>query len=795
MFATQKTLDDLGYPHLLRALAARCRTPMGKVRALTRPFLETPSEVDAALALVAEARAVIDEPLSLPVGGLEDVRPSVERAGKHALLEPRELAAISQLLSAFIHTRETVESRGAHLAALGRRLPLLTHLADRLAEAFEPSGELSDQAGPELRAARERARGLHRAIKSRLDDLLRNERFATHLRDAYYSVRHERYVVPVLAASRAEVPGIVHNASQSGQTLFVEPQQLIGLGNDLAIAQSLVLEEERRILQELTDEVGEHQREISEGVEAVAALDEAEAAAHLMADLNAHIPAREPPEGALELSGLRHPLLVLGGVAAVPNDLRLVPPLRALVVSGPNAGGKTVTLTGVGQCALMVKAGLPIPAGPDSRIPLFRTVHAAVGDAQDLRQGLSTFSAHVSQLRDIVAQVVTGSLVLVDEIAADTDPREGAALAIAVLEELLGHGAVALVTTHLEEVKALAHMDPRFQNARVGFDPAKSAPTYRLQLGLAGRSSAIEVAAGLGLPQAIIERARTLTREAEGPLSRALAAAEDERRRLLDEQAAAEAATAQARMERDRAENERVAQERRAAEMQAEHEARLKAALDAAAEELRSLIASLREKPTLKAASDVRAEVMERADAAEARAEAARNKASPTVAAAPVPLVPGTRARHRRLKQMVEVLEVDGAEALVAAGPMKMRVPLSDLTGIAGEKPARRFPAQPSSAESFERAEALAPGSPEPAESRCDVRGMRAEDALREVERFLDRTFGQGRREAVILHGHGTGALKQSIRAHLDESPYVRMFRPGVDHEGGDAVTVVAFRG
>jgi DNA mismatch repair protein MutS2 len=443
----------------------------------------------------------------------------------------------------------------------------------------------------------------------------------------------------------------------------------------------------------------------------------------------------------------------------------------------------------------MVKAGLPIPASRDSRIPLFHSVHAAVGDAQDLRQGLSTFSAHVTQLRDIIGQAVTGSLVLVDEIAADTDPRQGAALAIAVLEDLLSRGAVALVTTHLEEVKALAHMDPRFQNARVGFDAAKNVPTYRLQLGLAGTSSAIEIAAGLGLPPPIIERARALTRQTEGPLSRALAAVEEERRKLADERAAAEEAAAQARAHRERAEADRTLQERRAAQLQAEHEARLKAELDAASEELRTLIGTLREKPTLKAASDARSQVIERADAAEARAETARAKASPVAAPAPPPVVAGTRARHRRLKQMVEVLEVDGDEALVAAGPMKMRVPVSDLTGVAGEKPAGRFPPSPSAGESLERAEAMTAGPAEVAVGRCDVRGMRAEDAIREVERYLDSAFGQGRQEAVILHGHGTGALKQSIRAYLDGSPYVRMFRPGVQHEGGDAVTVVAFRG
>jgi len=438
-----RTLDDLAFPEVLGALAQRCRTTEGRTRALGRPFLETPEEVAQSLARVGEARMLLQAQLSLPLGGVGEIRGAVERAEKGGLLEPRELVSTARTLFAFARTREALSERAGAaplLAGVAARLPELERLAARIDRCFETDGEVSERASPALKEARDRIRGLHRAIKTRLDTLLHDERFLGNLREGYYTLRNNRYVVPVLAQARAEIPGIVHNASQSGQTLFVEPQALVGIGNDLAIAQSVALEEERRVLQELSDAVGHESARILEGITAAAELDEVEAAAQLGADLDAATPRLEPPDGSLELVQLRHPLLVLRGKEVVANDVRLLDPVRALVVSGPNAGGKTVTLTAVGLCALMLRAGLQIPADATSRLPLFTSVHSAVGDAQDLAQDLSTFSAHVAELRRILEDAAPGGLALIDEIAADTDPREGAALAIAVLEELLGRG-------------------------------------------------------------------------------------------------------------------------------------------------------------------------------------------------------------------------------------------------------------------------------------------------------------------------------------------------------------------
>ncbi len=788
MEISERTLIALGFDQVRTAVAGRCRTEMGKARALTRGFLPGAEEVLASFRLVAEARVLKQEPLSLPIGGLTDVRTNVDRAHRGALLEPKELIAVTHVLFAFEKALETLRARRERLPtmlSIGQAMPELEKLATRLDRSFDPSGEISDRASPALRDARDHARGLHRTIKGRLDRMLHDEKFAVNLREGYYSVRNDRYVVPVLSSARSEVPGIVHNASQSGQTLFVEPQDLIGLGNDLAIAQSLVLEEERRVLLELSGEIGRNAAAILRGVDAVAVLDEAEGIARLADELQCTMPELQPAGGALDLKGLRHPLLVLQGTQVVPNEVSLHDDARALVVSGPNAGGKTVTLTGVGLCALMTRAGLPIPSDEGSKIPLFDAVHSSIGDAQSLKEGLSTFSAHVATLRDIVATAKRGSLVLVDEIAADTDPREGAAIAIAVLEDLLSRGALVLVTTHLEELKALAHLDKRFVNARVGFDSRKMAPTFRLQLGQAGASSAIEVARRVGLPEALCARAADLAQNAGGALSKALAAAQDEQRKLWDarDEAERQAREATALREKLEAELAAVTKKRRDEELQFRNA--LKAELEFARTQVRELLEKLEAAQSLKETKAAAKELAARVDEQVTAAKALK----PAIVELPLELKAGARARHKGLEAVVEVLEVHGDEVTVQAGSLKMRVKATELAGAhGGAKPAGPGPKPPP------KVEDVKPAPLTLAAPKLDVRGERAEEALRQLERFLDRAARQGEAAALVVHGHGTGALKTSVREYLESSPYAASFRPGDSHEGGDGVTVVQLR-
>ena len=794
---TDRTLTALGFDEIRAALAGRCRSEVGQERAKARPFLKGRVEVEAALALVEEARALKSEPITLPITGLVDVRTSIDRAARGGMLEPRELINTCQVLFSFERSNELLLERRERLpglAGLGRRLPVLSKLATRLDRSFESSGEISDRASTDLRDAREKARGLHRRIRGRLDELLRDEKFSESLREGYYSVRNDRYVVPVKSSHQRDVTGLVHNASGSGQTLFVEPTELIGLGNELAIAQSLVLEEERKVLIELSGLVGRESKGLLDGIDALAELDELEASASLANDLHATAPVLEQADGALVLKALRHPRLVLKGGEIISNDVELGD-ARSLVVSGPNAGGKTVTLTGVGLCALMARAGLPIPCDPGSHMPLFNQVHSAIGDQQDLEAGLSTFSAHVTLLRDITGMAKRGALVLIDEIAADTDPREGAAIATAVLEDLLDRGAIVLVTTHLEELKALAHLDPRFVNARVGFDGKRMAPTYRLQMGFAGASSAIDIARRVGLSEAICVRAHELSVNTGGALSKALAAAEEERRKLYEQRDQAERDAREAKKARGAAEVELAAALKKRKEEEVKFRESLRAELEYARTQLRQVVEKLegeRGEKALKTAQSVAAELTARINEQTTAERSARQELKGEVRElAPLELKVGARARHRSMDAEVEILDLSGDTATVAAGALKMRVPVSELGPTTKPKETAKFPGADKKAARLEKVKEVAAAPLVLASPSLDVRGERTEDALRKIEQFLDRCVRNGDEAALIIHGHGTGAIKRDLRDSLKRSPYAKSFRAGETGEGGDGVTVV----
>ena len=453
-----------------------------------------------------------------------------------------------------------------------------------------------------------------------------------------------------------------------------------------------------------------------------------------------------------------------------------------------------MAITAVGLSALMLRAGLPVAAALGSRLPFYLEVRAAVDERGDLHKDLSTFTAHLTAVRDMLHGAVPGSLVLVDEIAADTDPREGAALAAAILEALVERGATVLVTTHLEELKAIALSDPRYANARVGFDAERLAPTFQLHLGTPGSSSAIEVAGRVGLPPAVIERARAAMRGSGGALGEALRALEEERARAESERRGAELAR-------------RAAEEREAVAKRAEVEARraekeaaarmgeaLIDELEAARGEVARVLAELQAKPSVKKAADAQRQLEEWRETVRRGTQGAQARAETVRESLPGgTVVPGARVRVVSLGKDGEVLETDGEEALVRIGGLKMRRPVSDLIALQGK--ARPAPSLARTrSEKLAAAEAAAGAAAPTLHGRLDVRGLRVDELLREVERFLDRLYSEGEAECLILHGHGTGALKQALRDHLSASPYVASFRRGEDHEGGDAVTLVSLR-
>src|SRR5947208_933281 len=397
----EKALRELGWGRICGELEARAGTPMGRERSRSRMPYDDPDAARRQLQRVEEARLLRRHERELPLADATDVRPSLGRAAREGTLEPAELMQVARLIRASDSARRFCFSQ-ADRAPLhferAQELSELVPLAQELERAFDPAGKLLDTASALLAELRERARGLHRAIKQRIEEMLKDENVVAMLRDLYYSVRGDRYVLPVRAEHRSHLPGIVHNASNSGQTLFVEPQQLVELGNQLTIAEAGALEGEQRIPHELSGAVGRRAPALEHDVETIAVLDEAAAGGRLADDLEAGAP--ELGGDRFDLRKARHPLLVLQRKSAgvVANDIALPAPAQALIVSGPNAGGKTVTITGVGLCALMARAGLPIPAEAGSRMPLYRTVYTAIGDEGDPSRDLATFTAHLAAL-------------------------------------------------------------------------------------------------------------------------------------------------------------------------------------------------------------------------------------------------------------------------------------------------------------------------------------------------------------------------------------------------------------
>jgi DNA mismatch repair protein MutS2 len=785
----EKALSELGWPALQDELARRARTPMGRERCAALVPGDDPDETRDRLALVEEARAIRRLEREVPLADALDLRPALGRAAREGTLEPQELLAVARLVRAASSARRFCLSMlgdAPRHAQIGETLSEFDPLAAELERAFDPGGKLLDSASALLSELRERARGLHRVIKERLEQMLEDEDVVAMLRDAYYSVRGDRYVLPVRAEHKAHLPGIVHNASGSGQTLFVEPQELLELGNQLTIAEAGALEEEQRILAELSGAVGRRAPQLEQDVATLARLDEAGAGARLADDLGASAPALT--DGAREtfhLRSLRHPLLALRTPRVVANDVALPGESRGLIISGPNAGGKTVTITAVGLSALMARAGIPIPAAPGSDIPLYRTVYTAIGDEGDLSRDLSTFTAHLVALKHILEAAGPGTLVLVDEIAADTDPREGAALAIAALEKLVSAGAQVLITTHLEELKALGLSDPRFASASVGFDLERLAPTYRLQIGEVGRSSAIEIAARVGLPREVCARARELLGGGTSALSAAVERLDAERAALAAARAEAEELRSELEQEHAAAaaDRERLAQAER--EVRAGSRAELVADIAKRKQDVARLIAELQAAPQMARAVEVE-RALAQAEAEEQRSEA-RDDAH---AAPPSALREGATVRHARLGTEGTVIEIEGDHALVQMGAMRSKVALADLVPLTrkqrGAQPSFRKPA----ADRLRRAEAARAAPVSTSQVTIDVRGLRVDEALRKLDEELDVRLREGAEEVHVLHGHGSGALKAAIREHLARSPYVRRARPGESHEGGDAITV-----
>lgn len=792
----EQSAQSLEWGRLQEVLASHSHSSMGAGRC--RSLILT-DDLDEAVRRQQQSQELVQlletaDPFPLLV--FPDIRDALVRAEKGAVLDTHELRDHMQVLglweevARFLSRHQTelptLSAAGAVLRSGGD----LRTLRQALAISVNQDGSIRESATPELRRLTHHASELKQQMREQLDRLLQSRRFADVLQEQYFDMREGRYVVPVKVEMQGRVPGIVHDVSASGATVFVEPRELIDLNNAIKVADLEVEREVRRILRELSGLVASQADLIAAGLHTLAHLDEISARASFARQLKAH-PVTLNADGRIRLRQARHPLLMLAKGDVVANDLLLDETVRVLILSGPNTGGKTVTLKIVGLFALMVRAGLLLPCGPDSEMALFSDVYADIGDAQDLARDLSSFSAHMSQMVQLLREVAHDNtrsqrlLVLLDEPVTSTDPTEGAALAEALLVRLASLGMKVVATTHYRSLKALAQTTPGFANASVEFDVASLSPTYRLFMGVPGGSSALDIAGRLGMDRALLDDARQKLEKDDRVLERMLEDLHLKQRQLTEDLSRAVTARTEAE------EAARLAKEQLAKIESTEREERkgirrkLQEQFSKARAEVQATVDEVRREQKLIKAQEAKVRLAELETKARAELEPV---------AAPVPLDQlgiGDPVEIRALGMTGTLLEPPHGKkrVRVKVGEGEVMATVANLTGLSR---AVATPVGPASRPS----RPIGDVRPYHAEehTNVDVRGRASDEALDEVVAALDRAAMSGAPFLRIIHGHGTGRLKTALRDYLKRSPYVEDFRAGDRSEGGDGVTVARLR-
>jgi DNA mismatch repair protein MutS2 len=823
---SQATLEALEWPQVVERLREECRTAQGHQwleeaekytaaensaavgtppsTAAGRPlgsfslFEPTLEGLRAKLQETDEARALLDAEQAPPLGATADLSVALSRAQRGGVLDIQQLQEVRSTLETLRQTARFLIRNSEGAPRLAEKIETLREqpeVENKIEQCIDSAGEVRDQASPKLATARRQTVKLANELQERLERYVRNPDVSRHLSDAYYTIRNDRYVLPVKADFRGRVRGIVHDASRSGTTVFVEPEAVVEINNRLKQAELAVSREIRRVLQQLSAHVAESAGEIRSGLDALARLDLAFARGRLSQKMDATSP-QVGDRAVFELPGLRHPLI--DSDECVANDLRLGDDFSILVLSGPNAGGKTVSMKAVGLAALLVRAGLHVPCEAGAHVGAIEHVLADIGDHQDIGESLSTFSAHMANLARIVDQAGPRSLVVLDEIGVGTDPGEGAALAQSILEILADRGARVITTTHYNLLKEMADVDPRFQNASVEFHPTSLAPTYRIQLGVPGVSSASAVAARMGMPTEVLERAESLLERDDRKLEKMLSELATSRAALASEKDQAELIRAESETVREeyRTKLERL-QERRD-ELFLNMRTDLDLAFKQAHSEVAGVIRDLQQGPSSQKAAEARTQLQSLKEKAK-RSQDEKGLTVPTPSSKLRP-VDWQRARAgdtiliapRNIGTLESLPDRKGRVGVRIRG--KKLVVAAELVGSVG--PDESLP--PSVVEPVRvRIERAEPRKDEESFSggtlTCDLRGERVEQALDLLAEALDRAAADGCVSVRIIHGIGTGALRSAVRDFLRNSINVDRFRSADQNAGGEGVTLAEF--
>jgi DNA mismatch repair protein MutS2 len=805
-----RTAEDILEFDRLRELLRRQTTCAPGRRAIDALAFSTDrTALDAAFALIAEAIAYRQDGSEVGFGSLADPEPWLaELEAPAAVLTPPMLLAAASLADTVASLRESFRDgpRDSFRKPAGK-FPLLTARAGAVADlrplaaairrAVLPNGEISDDASPELKRVRGSMGRTRETVQKTLERILRSR--GGEPGEDYVTLRNDRFVIPVRAAERRHVQGVVHAASATGQTVFVEPFETIDLNNKIVQLAEDEAAEIARILDELTGRLRGNLGALHFAVDAIAELDSVFSRARFAREFECTLP-QFTGDASLELKAARHPVLAdtlrAHGRKIVPITLALGGPSgeTVLVISGPNTGGKTVALKTVGLAALAAQSGIPV-AAETAQLPLVDRVLVDIGDEQSIAADLSTFSAHMLNVRAMLEAATPHSLVLVDELGTGTAPEEGAALAVALLDEFRARGCLTLATTHHNRLKTYASTTPGVLNAAVEFDEVNLRPTFRLMVGVPGGSSGIDIARRLGLPAHVIDRARAqLSPEAHeaAALIAYLHRSRDELEALKREatRAAHELAEEKKQLQTDWTERQRKRLkelEQQFAQALEKHEKEVARAIEAVKErELRAQLEKQMHRKLVKA----RGEAREEADAAtvahlaDSQADLGTAVAQSLRPVAQSDLVPGARVRVRGLPTPVTLRRRDDTNAEIEAGPLRMKVALADITAVVGND----APAKPA----LSRGVAVRAQPPaEPVGEEINLIGCTVEEATRRVDKFLDQATLAGSSQVRLIHGHGTGALRRGLAEFLKTHPLVETIHAEAEDRGGAAITVV----
>ena len=784
-----RALKTLEFNKVREQVAKFCTSSIG-VQAIEELVPETDFEtVVELLEEMDEGLSILRVKANVPMGGIFDVRPHAKRAQIGGMLSPMELMEISSTIRASRILRnfiEDIEAEGdiqiPHFVERKEQLPVLTGLQHEINDCIDENGAVLDSASTALRSIRQSLRSEESKVRGKLESLIRGSNAAKMLSDAIITIRNDRFVIPVKQEYRGHYGGVVHDQSASGATLFIEPEAVMQANNEVQRLKVKEQAEIERILVALSAKVQEVAHDLFVLVGLLGEIDVVLAKGKYGQANKCTMPKMNK-DGYIRLVRARHPLLP--AEEAVPNTIELGKDYHAIVITGPNTGGKTVTLKTVGLSTLMAQAGLPVPALDGSELAVFESVFADIGDEQSIEQSLSTFSSHMVNIVDILAKFDENSLVLFDELGAGTDPQEGAALAISILDEVVDYGARVMATTHYPELKAYGYNRPNVVNASVEFDVETLSPTYRLLIGVPGRSNAFEISTRLGLRKNVIDRAKSFTGTDRHEVESMIASLEESRLRSEREADEAHALMKDAERIKSELEEKLRSYDSRKEALEKKAKERARKIVEEAKLEAEQVIDELKEMKKMAAANVKEHELID----AKKRLEDAAPKENRVLQKAVA-----NRERQQTLQVGDEVkvlsygqkgilLEKKGQhEWIVQIGILKMKLPDADLQYIKPEK------------ETNTKNVTHVRNRNSHVKLELDLRGERYEDAILRTEKYIDDALLANYHRVSIIHGKGTGALRQGIQTYLKGNKRVKSFRYGEPSEGGFGVTVVEFK-